>query len=505
MASEAPKTQDLSFARAIVGWRIWWREGVLGTVDQAAVIEKRRAECSLSARYLFMTAMSAGIAVLGLLQGSAAVVIGAMLLSPLMDPIMGLGFALATGDYKWLRQSAVSLAWGSLLAVGICAAVVYMSPLQELTPEIASRTRPTLFDLLVALFSALAGAYAMIRGRDGTIVGVAIATALMPPLAVVGYGLATFNWTVFSGALLLYVTNLMAIALTAALMARLYGFRTALSDRQTQLQTLIIVVAFVALAVPLGLTLIKIGQEANGSRQIRAEILDSFDSKSRLSAMEINWDAEPVSIDATVFTPQLVADAEERGSRALARDLGRPVNLVITQYQVGTSSSAAEKAQLTNAREMEEAAAAERAADLSKRLALVAGVPVEDVMVDRQNRRAMVKAQVLEGATLAAYAELEGRIAATEPEWQIELVPPAKALPGVEFAEGEPTEAGRAALKLIVWAAKRVGAPVNLSGPAEQAARARKLLLELGASDVAVVGDQPDATVVTARWGAPGA
>ena len=100
-----------------------------------------------------MTAMSAGIAVLGLLLSSPAVVIGAMLLSPLMDPIMGLGFALAIGDYHWLRQSAKSLAWGTLIAVGLTAVLVYLSPIQTITPEIAARTQPNLFDLFVALFS----------------------------------------------------------------------------------------------------------------------------------------------------------------------------------------------------------------------------------------------------------------------------------------------------------------------------------------------------------------
>jgi len=218
----APPTTKSSFRRVVFSFQRWWVEDVMGTVDQKSVIEKRRAECPLSSRYLFMTAMSGGIAVLGLLLSSPAVVIGAMLLSPLMDPIMGIGFALATGDYRWLRQSATTLAWGTVMAIGLCGMVVFLSPLTDITSEIAARTRPNLFDLLVALFSALAGAYAMIRGRDGTIVGVAIATALMPPLAVVGFGLATFNWTVFGGALLLYVTNAVTIALTAWAMARLY-------------------------------------------------------------------------------------------------------------------------------------------------------------------------------------------------------------------------------------------------------------------------------------------
>ncbi|MEO0698516.1 MAG: DUF389 domain-containing protein, partial [Pseudomonadota bacterium] len=189
------KERRSPFARVLFSLRRYWLQDVIGTVNQTEVIEKRRAECVMSERYLFMTAMSGGIAVLGLLLSSPAVVIGAMLLSPLMDPIMGLGFALAIGDYHWLRQSARSLAWGTLMAIALTALVVYLSPIQTITPEIAARTQPNLFDLFVALFSALAGAYAMIRGRDGTIVGVAIATALMPPLAVVGFGLATWNWT----------------------------------------------------------------------------------------------------------------------------------------------------------------------------------------------------------------------------------------------------------------------------------------------------------------------
>lgn len=498
MASEAPKTNSLHLARAVYSWRQWWRESVVDTVDQQSVIEKRRAECKLSARYLFMTAMSGGIAVLGLLLSSPAVVIGAMLLSPLMDPIMGLGFALATGDYKWLRQSAVSLAWGSLMAVGLCAAIVFLSPLQELTAEIASRTRPNLFDLLVALFSALAGAYAMIRGRDGTIVGVAIATALMPPLAVVGYGLATLNWTVFSGALLLYVTNLMAIALTAALMARMYGFRTALSDRQTQLQNVIIVVVFVALAVPLAISLRTIAWEANASRQIRNEVLENFDADAQVANISINWDARPINVDASVMTSTVVPEAEARGSRALERILGRPVNLVIRQVEVGTGARSAEQAQLSAVRAQEEAAA-ERIKELSSRLALVAGVKEEALLIDRDRRRAVVKARELDGATLAAYADLENRISATEPDWRVELIPPAKALPAIPFSEGKPTEGGTAAIKLIAWAGKRVSVPIVLSGPVDDAEAAAILLRAAGIPSVSV--ETGRGSQVTARWG----
>lgn len=492
--------------------RGWWASEVVGTVDQKAVIEKRREDCLLSERYLFMTAMSGGIAILGLLLSSPAVVIGAMLLSPLMGPIIGLGFALALGDYQWLRKSARSLAWGTVMAVALCALVVFLSPIQTVTPEIAARTRPNLFDLLVAFFSALAGAYAMIRGREGTIVGVAIATALMPPLAVVGFGLATFNWTVFSGALLLYVTNLLTIALTAWGMVRLYGFRSSLTDRQSQFQNFVVVAVFLALAVPLALSLRQIGWEYNAQRIVRGELQDAFDARSRLSQVDINFAARPISIDATVLTPELKLEAEVQAERALERRLGQKVDLILTQYQVGTSATAAEKAQLSAARANEEAAAAKRAEDLAKRLSLVAGVTEGDVVIDRQRRRAMVRAKPLSGANLGTYYALEQRIAETEPDWSIELLPPMGTLPTIAFerkldheeeagAMGT-TREGAQSLATVQWAAQRTGLPIVLSGERELVESVRSDLEQAGV----VVRDgtfSTSGTVVTARWSDP--
>ena len=117
--------------------------------------------------------MSAGIAILGLLLSSPAVVIGAMLISPLMGPIVGLGFGLATFDGTRSGGQPLALsAPGVVLALVFCSLfIALLSPLRLVTSEISSRTRPNLFDLLVALFSGLAGTYAVIRGRHGAIVG----------------------------------------------------------------------------------------------------------------------------------------------------------------------------------------------------------------------------------------------------------------------------------------------------------------------------------------------
>ncbi|MAS85484.1 MAG: TIGR00341 family protein [Erythrobacteraceae bacterium] len=480
----------------------WWRVDVSGTVDQAAVIEKRRAECELTARYLLMTCMSAGIAILGMLLSSPAVVIGAMLLSPLMDPIMGVGFALAIGDFHWLRRSVRSLGLGVGLAILFCAIIVVFSPIQTVTPEIASRTQPNLFDLMVAIFSAIAGGYAVIRGREGTIVGVAIATALMPPLAAVGYGLATWNWTVFSGALLLFVTNLTAIALTATAMARGYGFSTSLSEKQSQLQAFLIFAAFVALAVPLGLSLYRIGWEANTTRQINAIVIETFDGRARISDIQPDYNVQPIQVSATVLTPEIIGNAERLASDEMEQKLGQPVDVSITQLRVGTSAQAAEEAELANAR-AQEAEAAQRAQSIAERLALFAGVPTEDVTIDRQRRRALVTAKPLDGATLAAYRELERRVNATEPEWDIRIVPPLRALPEIPFGEeGELKTESRRALQLIIWAERRIGIPVRLSGTADQLEALRKPLANAGA---AVVEDVSRARTdsVAASWAIP--
>ena len=477
-------------------WRRWWRVAVLETVDQEAVIEKRREEAYTSPRYLFMLAMSAGIAILGLLLSSPAVVIGAMLIAPLMGPIIGAGFALAIGDYSWLRGSAVALAAGTVLGVALTALIVFVSPLQTVTPEIAARTQPNLFDLAVAVFSALAGAYSMIRGREGTIVGVAIATALMPPLGVVGFGLATANWTVFSGALLLYVTNLMTIALVATIMARIYGFSARLSEKQTRWQTALIIAVFIGLAVPLFFSLRQIVWETNAARVIRTTVLAEAGADARLTNIDFDLDADPVTVSATILTPSPRPAAEADSEAALASQLHRPVELALTQYRVGTGAEA-EAVELLRAREDSQQALNEETRLLVERVALIAGTDPSDVTVDREARRAVVRAARLPGAGLAAYRALEARIQAASPNWTVRIEPPLLALPQIAFDGQDLTAAGRVALNLVAWAASRRGQPVSLTGgTSETRAIAAQILEEAGVAPILNVGGP----VMQAGW-----
>jgi uncharacterized hydrophobic protein (TIGR00271 family) len=488
----AAKGRNLREAFAYL--RDWWTGHVIREIKHGDVIERRYEDGRLSEHYLFMIAMSAGIAILGLLLSSPAVVIGAMLLSPLMGPIMALGFALAIGDWAWVKQSARTLAVGSVLAVLLCAVLVFLSPIQTITSEIAARTRPNLFDLFVALFSALAGAYAMIRGKEGAIVGVAIATALMPPLAVVGFGLATWNWTVFSGALLLFVTNFITIALTAFAMAKLYGFRNSLSARNTMFQNVALLTVFIALAVPLGFSLQQIAWETNAQRIVRSAIRDQFARPAQIDALEIDFASDPLDISAIMFTPVIRPDAEAVLSSALSERLGRPVALTLTQTQTETGAGAAERAQLSATREQELAAANARLQALTSRLSLAAGVAEDEVMIDRNRRRALVRAKALPGAGLGTYRALETRIAASEPDWRIELIPPAAPLSvaiGVEDGEPDATVLG-----LVQWAALRLDRGVVLTGPAEAAETAAAVLRDAGLS----VETRPGPAPLRAGW-----
>lgn len=175
-----------------------------------------------SLNYWLELVFSAGIATLGLVLDSPAVVIGAMLISPLMGPILAAGLALAAGDFYLGVRSMVNVLASVAGAVSFSAAIVWLLPFHAPTAEILNRTQPNLLDLGVAIFSGLAGSVVVCRGGGGggvtALPGVAIAVALMPPLCTVGFGVGSgFVGPIISGAGLLFLTNLAAIVASAFL------------------------------------------------------------------------------------------------------------------------------------------------------------------------------------------------------------------------------------------------------------------------------------------------
>jgi uncharacterized hydrophobic protein (TIGR00271 family) len=158
------------------------------------------------------------IASIGLNVNSAAVVIGAMLISPLMGPIMGIGYGVGINDFELIKRSAKSI--GLAVLISLLSATLYflISPLSEARSELLARTTPTIWDVLIALFGGLAGILATTRKvKSDVIPGVAIATALMPPLCTAGYGLATGHLMYFFGAFYLFFINMVFIALATVL------------------------------------------------------------------------------------------------------------------------------------------------------------------------------------------------------------------------------------------------------------------------------------------------
>lgn len=164
--------------------------------------------------YWLQLGVSIGIATLGLVVGSTAVIIGAMLVAPLMGPIVALAMGLATGSPFLVLRSASRIVFSVLVAIGGAALIAVLVPFHELNAEIAARTSPTVLDLLTAGFCALAGVYASLRpGSDtaATAAGTSIGISLVPPLCASGYGLGTGMWPVAGGAALLFLTNIVAI------------------------------------------------------------------------------------------------------------------------------------------------------------------------------------------------------------------------------------------------------------------------------------------------------
>jgi len=189
----------------------------------SALVEGAR----LRGSFVVLTLGSSAIATFGLLENSAAVIIGAMIIAPLLAPIQALVYGVLDGSVKNIRASSISLCVGSVLAVPVSTLLARAIGLTILGSVVMSRTRPNLLDLEIAVAAGLVGGYARTRPAIFNMVaGTAIAVALMPPLCVLGIALAAGNYSIATGALLLFVTNLFGITLANTIVFFLAGYAT---------------------------------------------------------------------------------------------------------------------------------------------------------------------------------------------------------------------------------------------------------------------------------------
>lgn len=194
--------------------------------DEATIIENVTRGAELRGANLWVLIFAIVIASIGLNVNSTAVIIGAMLISPLMGPLIAIGLGLSINDFDLIKLAIKNL--GFALAASLVASTLYflITPLDQAQTEILARTSPTIFDVFIAFAGGLAGMIAASRKVKGNVLpGVAIATALMPPLCTAGYGIATGNWQYFFGAFYLYFINCVFIFLGTFLIVRMMHFQ----------------------------------------------------------------------------------------------------------------------------------------------------------------------------------------------------------------------------------------------------------------------------------------
>lgn len=209
-------------------WRIAKRffNALPDKTDETATVEQISDGVTFRGANLWVLIFAIFIACLGLNLNSTAVIIGAMLISPLMGPIIGMGLAVGRVDLELLKRSLTNYGVATVISVLTAALYFQLTPLTEAQSELLARTSPTLYDVLIALFGGAAGILALSTGGKGNVIpGVAIATALMPPLCTAGYGLAMGEWSFFFGACYLFFINTVFIALATYLGVRLLQFK----------------------------------------------------------------------------------------------------------------------------------------------------------------------------------------------------------------------------------------------------------------------------------------
>jgi len=189
--------------------------------EDAEIDQGLRNGISMRGSNLWVLMFAIFIAAIGLNVNSTAVVIGAMLISPLMGPIMGVGYGVGIYDFALIRASLKNLAIAAVASLLTSTLYFAISPLTQAQSELLARTTPSIWDVLIALFGGLAGMVGATRKQKTNVIpGVAIATALMPPLCTAGYGIASGNWTYFGGAFYLFTINCVFIALSSAVVIR---------------------------------------------------------------------------------------------------------------------------------------------------------------------------------------------------------------------------------------------------------------------------------------------
>jgi len=310
-------------------------------VDTVSAAERIKAGIWFKGPNVWILAFAIILASVGLNVNSTAVIIGAMLVSPLMGPIIGLGLSLGTNDLDLLKASAKNLLVMVIISLLASALFFLISPLSLVNPtELEARTSPTIYDVLIAFFGGLAGILENSRKERGTVLsGVAIATALMPPLCTAGYGLAHLNAHFFFGALYLFIINSVFIALATYLMVKYLRFRTVSGiDEATAIKRRNFITAvFVIVLIPSIWSAFNLIRENNFERNVQ-----NFVENNRLVGTRsyiYNYDVRGRHANLSIAGENLTDSLRQEFYNTAAKYSIKPKQITLQEHSFGMSQN----------------------------------------------------------------------------------------------------------------------------------------------------------------------
>ena len=303
--------------------------------NELDTIESIRKGVEFKGTNLWVLIFATFIASLGLNTNSTAVIIGAMLISPLMGPIMGFGLGLGISDFELIKRAFRNFATATIFSVIASTVYFLISPISEAQSELLARTHPTVYDVLIAFFGGLAGIFASSTKSKGNVIpGVAIATALMPPLCTAGFGLASGNLYYFFGAFYLYFINTVFISLATYLVVRLLRYpKKVFLDKQRERQVTryvsLIVIFTIVPSVYLSYQLI---QESYFNDRVRAFVTEVLDfPNTQLLSRTVTEIGDETEL-RVVLIGQTVSDETIDNARSKMQRYGlKNVHLVVQQ------------------------------------------------------------------------------------------------------------------------------------------------------------------------------
>ena len=287
--------------------------------DEHAVIEQVKGSIAFRGTNLWILMFAILIASLGLNVNSTAVIIGAMLISPLMGPIIGMGLSVGISDFDLLKQSLKNYGVATLISVLTATLYFFISPLSEARSELLARTAPTLYDVLIAFCGGAAGVLALTTKSKGQVIpGVAIATALMPPLCTAGYGLATAQWSYFFGAFYLFFINTVFIALSTFFGVKLLRFhsRTNLMPELAKRGKRMVAIVVIVTMIPAAVMTINIVQKDIFERNLKS-FVDQKLAQRGTQIISYNVEHDTLSV---VAVGRVISDAEIEAAQANVAD-----------------------------------------------------------------------------------------------------------------------------------------------------------------------------------------